>query len=1434
MDSNSWPTPQDYNEAIQNPRACFSDPDLVGGSVDTNALGLPRAMTGAFASVYRINSQDKSWAVRCFLTSRLDQKDRYKHISDFVLFDDLECTIDFHYVEQGINVKGKWYPCLKMPWLIGDTLDVYLAKNYKTPGKIKRLLEDFHKMVDELECAGIGHGDMQHGNIIVTEAGLRLVDYDALYVPALLGRKSLELGHPNYQHPDRNEHHFDPDVDNFSCWLIHASLLALAIDPHLYDNFNGGDESILFRRTDLANPEESRLFEALLNHESASIREVTSILRRMLWASPHSIPILDCPPEFFELLPHVRNEQPATQSPPIFESSPLVQENTSWQRNTFDFIDDEAIIVEIGAKKKARRSTAQKLSNLNQARIKLSEDMLLFFSPMSWVHQHMNIALKHFDAGHYDSALNTYLRVYKMMNKTNRQNQSFFWCLMGMGYCSALSDKTKLAGNYFLLANREAESESTKSRSGLCLAIIRFESGDEAGAIKILTDIWKSNADLPKAVMLEMKNVYILRPSFFHLLRTFGDRLSDQKDPRALEVLSVTRLVFGELARTNSIQISEESASSMLKLANLYRIRMDLYDAQQLYREVGRTAIRSGLTNLGRNSLFCACSINSALQTKANAEQTKDLDLIVESFSQETNSHTIGVHLRHMISDSLEAAPEDIPNVLTDLCLRMIEKKYQIQALRTAQAAFRVTSEQQLDLNGRLISLIGSLGEADGWACLTSTYLGDDLDARPLLDFLYFVRDFKTLKHIAQRLVDEQMTVPLTQMLMHTAMTQPHSFEKTCTELIDDLENKATARTAFFVTLDKTGKQLVASLDRLFDEQPSQLRNAARILDDQLEHLNAIAVIRATLKSHCYEVEAQSFSNLMMRMSNTQLLMIWMLKLLSDNQSQRFVEFILDPLEHDLPSVSAFVLQLSSENTNNGLELFVSSLRQWGLKEKKLETVLLSAATLCLEQSASLLDVTPVDSDMVLVRIRAFYRLKEIAIDLGVQAQFNELSKSLYKTEYFATLTPLISVLAQSNEANLLQTMTVDMVEFNSESLQSTLTEMAVSRPDKAIIRICKTLLQNGRTPLVVSIATDSRVAKHDEFFKTLSLLLVQELPDDQILALADELVKRDYNDGLAVLIRHAKMLARTDLLIRLMSKFATSTNVMELEDKPQTLNDDAINAMVLLANLDGLADLLYLAALSGDRRLAKILCDLDRNGLTNEQREEVLNKVVCRCWVTLTEYQVRTKAAADPTGKLKVLAVINVAALHRLSALFPHSDATNPTAMFLQNSDIEDFVLAYLLELAVMGELDKIATFAVETGEYGNLQLLRSILLRLAQANHLRTLIVSARKLCAAGLSSLLVLPIQDLAQNGMVDAFGSVSLEVVTNQTCTQSTLLDIIEGLSQCEKNYLRVLLRQVYFYKGLDTVNRLYQDWSNSSEGSKSVVMLDEMRALGYVS
>ncbi len=105
-----WPTPQDYNEAIQTPQASLHDEELKAGLPYTNALELPRSITGSFASVYRMHCKNKDFALRLFLSNIRDQHERYALISDFVQRDDLPYTVTFNFLKKGINVHGEWSP----------------------------------------------------------------------------------------------------------------------------------------------------------------------------------------------------------------------------------------------------------------------------------------------------------------------------------------------------------------------------------------------------------------------------------------------------------------------------------------------------------------------------------------------------------------------------------------------------------------------------------------------------------------------------------------------------------------------------------------------------------------------------------------------------------------------------------------------------------------------------------------------------------------------------------------------------------------------------------------------------------------------------------------------------------------------------------------------------------------------------------------------------------------------------------------------------------------------------------------------------------------------------------------------------------------------------------------------------------------------------
>ena len=321
-----WPTPQEYNEAMQNLEFCFADPEIQTGSVQPDSFGLPRPITGGFASVYKVTSAQKTYAVRCFLTNTRDVEERYARISEYVMNDSLPYTVAFEFLHHGVRIRGKWFPILKMDWVEGKTLDLYIEENLSQPEKLLELILNFRTMCVDLDAAGIAHGDLQHGNIIVTPHGeLRLVDYDGMFVPSMKEWYSNELGHRHYQHPLRKATDFGPAMDTFSMNSIYLSLIAVAEDPGLYTRCNAGADCLLLRKTDYEKPLDSVSVKAILSSGSP---QLVRRLRQLLWLCTreplYRLPLdRKIPEDILPSLSPLVQQQPTTKAthPPAIISS---------------------------------------------------------------------------------------------------------------------------------------------------------------------------------------------------------------------------------------------------------------------------------------------------------------------------------------------------------------------------------------------------------------------------------------------------------------------------------------------------------------------------------------------------------------------------------------------------------------------------------------------------------------------------------------------------------------------------------------------------------------------------------------------------------------------------------------------------------------------------------------------------------------------------------------------------------------------------------------------------------------------------------------------------------------------------------------------------------------------------------------------------------
>jgi hypothetical protein len=284
----SWPLASHFSAMLQNPRVAFRDPQLQRCTIEKNERNQPRPWAGSFAVVYKgLDPDGKApFAVRVFTTESPERRERYDLISAYLRTRKLKCLVDFEYRDRNIRSAGdgKWYPMILMDWVQGDTLFQWArARCLEGNGQaLAHVAGQWLQAVKELEDAQVAHGDLQHANVMVTPAGeIKLVDYDGMCVPALVGRRNLEIGIEPYQHPERDQRTLlGPDLDNFSALMIYVALRALAIQPALWMKYveQSGYDKMLFRREDFEAPQQSPLYYDLANLGNNEFRQLVEQL----------------------------------------------------------------------------------------------------------------------------------------------------------------------------------------------------------------------------------------------------------------------------------------------------------------------------------------------------------------------------------------------------------------------------------------------------------------------------------------------------------------------------------------------------------------------------------------------------------------------------------------------------------------------------------------------------------------------------------------------------------------------------------------------------------------------------------------------------------------------------------------------------------------------------------------------------------------------------------------------------------------------------------------------------------------------------------------------------------------------------------------------------------------------------------------------------
>lgn len=239
--------------------------------------------SGAFAGIFKIRDThtNKIYALRCFLSrSKTENIHRIRAISHFLENISEPWLCKTHFYEQGICIKGNTYPIILMEWTNGQKINDYVSSIINNNNKLNELQEKIIELSHSLENKGIAHGDIQSGNLLVEQhngsINLKIVDYDAMFIPTLEGENASEKGHSSFQHPMRDMKDYDIEIDRFSFWLLLTTLEALKYDKTLWNkDLKGGfndEDNFLFKAKDLLQPSNSELIKKLNHLQQESLK----------------------------------------------------------------------------------------------------------------------------------------------------------------------------------------------------------------------------------------------------------------------------------------------------------------------------------------------------------------------------------------------------------------------------------------------------------------------------------------------------------------------------------------------------------------------------------------------------------------------------------------------------------------------------------------------------------------------------------------------------------------------------------------------------------------------------------------------------------------------------------------------------------------------------------------------------------------------------------------------------------------------------------------------------------------------------------------------------------------------------------------------------------------------------------------------------------
>ncbi len=249
--------------------------------------GKPRCSIGNSVIVFEVENEGRKMAMRVYTRNHPNLRAIYGE--RYYPKELLVCASDTSYTLADVVLCD---------WHEGVSMQSKIEEWHDRPQKMAALSTMFEEFAIALLDEGWAHGDLKPENIIFSEDGLHLIDFDAMYKEGFAVDDCVEIGTRAFQHPLRDRRCFGRDIDDYPIALITTALAAMSESNTIGRNVPTLDYLLIQPRLAIEDKDEMLHRIEMLFAEQGDVRHyrIAKLLRSPRYELPQLKGLLEATP----------------------------------------------------------------------------------------------------------------------------------------------------------------------------------------------------------------------------------------------------------------------------------------------------------------------------------------------------------------------------------------------------------------------------------------------------------------------------------------------------------------------------------------------------------------------------------------------------------------------------------------------------------------------------------------------------------------------------------------------------------------------------------------------------------------------------------------------------------------------------------------------------------------------------------------------------------------------------------------------------------------------------------------------------------------------------------------------------------------------------------------------------------------------------------